>query len=90
MLKDKTSVPIARELKLRGVRFAIYTGLPPKAKGPPEVRDAPWLEKPVSRETLAMTLAALMTPPPDSGQPTSSLSRGPCAPASWKNKGERP
>jgi DNA-binding response OmpR family regulator len=73
MLKDETSLPIARALKLRGVPFAIYSGLPPKTECPPELRDAPWLEKPVSRETLARTLAALMTPLRRGSQPTSSL-----------------
>ncbi len=40
--------------------FAVYSGLPPKAECPPELRDAPWLEKPVSRETLARTFAMLV------------------------------
>jgi DNA-binding response OmpR family regulator len=60
MLKDETSLRIAHELKNRGVPFAVYSGLPPKAERPPELRDAPWLEKPVSRETLARALAQLI------------------------------
>jgi DNA-binding response OmpR family regulator len=59
MLKDGTSLQIARELKSRGVPFAIYSGLPPKADCPPELQDVPWLEKPVSREILVRTLDQL-------------------------------
>jgi len=60
MIKDGTCLQIARELKKRGVPFAVYSGLPPKAECPLELRGAPWLEKPVSRETLACTLNQLM------------------------------
>jgi DNA-binding response OmpR family regulator len=60
MIKDGTCLQIAHELKNRGVPFAVYSGLPPKAECPPELREAPWLEKPVSRETLATTLARLI------------------------------
>lgn len=61
MIKDGTCVQIARELKRRGVPFAIYSGLPLKADCPPELRGAPWMEKPASREMLAQTLAELMS-----------------------------
>jgi DNA-binding NtrC family response regulator len=60
MIKDGTSIEIARALKMRGIPFAIYSGLPPKKGGPPELQDVPWLEKPVSRETLAATLTGLI------------------------------
>lgn len=60
MIKDGTSLQIASELKGRDVPFAVYSGLPRKAECPPEMRDAPWLEKPVSREMLARTLAGLI------------------------------
>lgn len=60
MIKDGTSLEIARTLKMRGIPFVIYSGLPPKADGPPELQDVPWLEKPVSRETLAATLSELV------------------------------
>ncbi|MCB8822494.1 response regulator [Microvirga rosea] len=59
MIKDGTSLQIARELKNRGIPFTVYSGLPPKAEGPPELRGAPWLEKPVSREILASTLRSI-------------------------------
>lgn len=63
MIKDGTSIEIARALKDRGIPFAIYSGLPPKADCPPELQDVPWLEKPVSRETLATTLEQLIAQP---------------------------
>ncbi len=59
MIKDGTSLEIARELKNRGVPFAIYSGLPPKEDCPLELRNAPWLEKPVSREALVGVLEKL-------------------------------
>lgn len=61
VMKDGSSVAIARELKRRGVRFAIYSGLQ-AAPDAPEFRDAPWLEKPVSRETLIATMRELAAP----------------------------
>jgi len=71
MIKDGTSLQIAHELKSRGVPFAVYSGLPPKAECPPELRGAPWLEKPVSRDTLVMTLARLIHGDVESTQPAS-------------------
>ncbi len=62
MLKDGTSLEIAHVLRSRGVPFAIYSGLPPKENRPVEWQDVPWLEKPVSRETLANTLRSLTSP----------------------------
>jgi CheY-like chemotaxis protein len=62
MIKDGTSLEVARALKSLGVPFAIYSGLPPKADCPPELRDVPWLEKPVSRETLLSVLGRLAVP----------------------------
>jgi len=60
MIQDGTSVEIARTLKTRGIPFAIYTGLPPKGDSPPELQNVPWLEKPVSRETLTAALSDLL------------------------------
>ncbi len=59
LLPDGSSVELARELKRRGVPFAIYSGLKPEA-GAPEFEDVPWLEKPVSRRALADTLSQLL------------------------------
>jgi len=66
MIRDGTSIEIARTLKSRGIPFAIYTGLPPKADRPPELRNVPWLEKPISREALTAALEELMERPPES------------------------
>ncbi len=63
MIKDGTSVEIARALRSRGVPFAIYSGLPPSAQGPSELQNVPWLEKPVSRETLMAVLEQLVMQP---------------------------
>jgi len=62
MLTDGTSLSIARELKSRGVPFAVYSGLPPKEDRPPELQDVPWLEKPARRETLVTILEELAEP----------------------------
>ena len=62
MIRDGTSLEVARALKSRGVPFAIYSGLPPKADCPTELQDGPWLEKPVSRETLIGVLGRLAGP----------------------------
>jgi len=59
MLKDGTSLQVARELKNRGVPFAVYSGLPQRNDCPPELQDVPWLEKPARRETLAAILERL-------------------------------
>ncbi|WP_230533406.1 response regulator [Microvirga roseola] len=59
MLNDGACLQIASALKSRGVPFVIYSGLPPSAERPPELRDVPWLEKPVHRETLAKVLEEL-------------------------------
>jgi DNA-binding response OmpR family regulator len=69
MIKDGTSVEIARVLKSRGIPFVIYSGLPPNPHAPSELQDVPWLEKPISRETLTNVLEELVTPPPHPGVP---------------------
>ncbi|SCY48036.1 response regulator [Microvirga guangxiensis] len=62
MLKDGTSLEIARTLKNRGIPFVVYSGLPQSADRGDELQDVPWLEKPVSRETLADTLRNTVYP----------------------------
>lgn len=62
MIKDGTSLEVARALKSRSIPFAIYSGLPPRADCPPELRDVPWLEKPASREMIAAMLGEIATP----------------------------
>jgi CheY-like chemotaxis protein len=58
LLKDGPCTPIVRELRRRGVPFAIYSGVKPAAV-PPELADVPWLEKPVAREALIEALGSL-------------------------------
>jgi DNA-binding response OmpR family regulator len=58
LLKDGPCTPIVRELRRRGVPFAIYSGVKPAAL-PPELAEVPWLEKPVARDALIKALGAL-------------------------------
>jgi DNA-binding response OmpR family regulator len=62
MIKDGTSVAVARVLKTLGVPFAVYSDLPPQTECPIELQDVPWLEKPVSRETLLDVIGQLTVP----------------------------
>jgi DNA-binding response OmpR family regulator len=59
MLDDGSSVKVASCLKERGVPFAVYSGLKPERESPPEFRNVPWLEKPMSRAALARVLSDL-------------------------------
>lgn len=56
MIKDGTSIEIARALKSRDIPFAIYSGLSARTDCPPELQGVPWLEKPASREVLRAML----------------------------------
>jgi DNA-binding response OmpR family regulator len=58
LLKDGPCTPLVRELRRRGVPFAIYSGVRPAAV-PPELKGVPWLEKPVAREELIKALDGL-------------------------------
>jgi DNA-binding response OmpR family regulator len=59
LLKDGPCLPVARELRRRKVPFAIYSGLKPPLPAASEFQDVPWLQKPVSREQLRITLQRL-------------------------------
>jgi DNA-binding response OmpR family regulator len=59
MLKDTTSVAVARLLKDRGIPFAVYSGLEPGTDSPPEFQGVPWLQKPIGRDALRHTLQQL-------------------------------
>jgi DNA-binding response OmpR family regulator len=59
LLKDGPCLPVARELRKRGVLFAIYSGLKAPSPMAPEFADVPWLEKPVARNLLSETLVKL-------------------------------
>jgi DNA-binding response OmpR family regulator len=69
MIKDGTSVAVARMLKRMGVPFVVYSGLPAKTECPVELQNVPWLEKPVSRETLVGVLGGLTVPADGSAAP---------------------
>jgi DNA-binding response OmpR family regulator len=58
LLKDGPCTPLVRELRRRGVPFAIYSGVKPPVV-PPELAGVPWLEKPVAREELIRALGGL-------------------------------
>jgi len=73
MIKDGTSLEIARALRSRGVPFTVYSGLPRNANCPPELQNVPWLEKPVSRETLLGVLDELR----DAGDDRGGMHPGP-------------
>ncbi len=60
LLIDGPCLEIATVLRDRGVPFAIYSGVHRPGDLPPELADAPWLDKPVTREELAAVLAALL------------------------------
>lgn len=62
MLADGHCFTLARELKHHGVPFVIYSALPPGENVPAELRDVPWLEKPVRREVVVKTLEDLLSP----------------------------
>src|SRR3954470_12415030 len=49
VLGDGPCTEVASALRDRGVPFAVYSGVRPPRERPPELVDAPWLEKPVSR-----------------------------------------
>jgi CheY-like chemotaxis protein len=58
LLRDGPCTPLVRELRRRGVPFAIYSGVKPHAL-PPELEGVPWLEKPAAREELIRALDGL-------------------------------
>ena len=66
LLKDGPCTPLVRELRRRGVPFAIYSGMKPAAV-PPELAGVPWLEKPVAREELIRAIEGLK---PNGAAPT--------------------
>jgi DNA-binding response OmpR family regulator len=69
VLKDGPCLTLARELKSRGVPFAVYSGLPAPEELPPELRDVPWLEKPVPREALIRVLREVQSTRQQQSQP---------------------
>jgi DNA-binding response OmpR family regulator len=59
VLKDGACIELASALRQRGVPFLIYSGYSPGSDIPPELRDAPWIEKPCAREDMLATLRLL-------------------------------
>jgi DNA-binding NtrC family response regulator len=55
LLKDGPCTSVVRALHKRDIPFAIYSGLKPQSL-PPELAQARWMEKPVSREALTSAL----------------------------------
>jgi DNA-binding NtrC family response regulator len=60
-LKDGPCTELARMLRQRDVPVLIYSGLPPGPAVPPELRDLPWIEKPVERDELIQALMQLLS-----------------------------
>lgn len=59
-LKDETCLPLARELRRRGIPFVIYTDLP-RPVDVPELEGVPWLAMPLMRDDLAALASRLST-----------------------------
>ncbi len=60
MLKDGFCTEVVRTLRQRGVPVVIYSGYPQTADMPEDLRDVPWIEKPVARATLLDVLVSLV------------------------------
>ena len=58
-LKDGSSDDIARELAQRGVPFVVQSGHHRQPQASPELRRAPWLEKPTPQADLLQMLGSL-------------------------------
>jgi len=59
-LRAGTCIELARELRRRGIPFAVCSGRLRDTAPPPELAGAPWLEKPVDRAFLLRTLFGLV------------------------------
>ena len=62
-LKDGSCVPLARELRLRGVPFMIFSASLLGRQMPPELIGVPWISKPASIDTILDGLDGLTTTP---------------------------
>lgn len=58
-LRDGDCTEVAAELKRRGVPFVFYSGRNRERGLPPELQDAPWIEKPCDRPALIAALSAI-------------------------------
>ena len=59
-LKDGPCTALARTLVQRGVPVVIYSGVLHHGETPPDLRDLPWIEKPVEGEDLLRALVRLV------------------------------
>ncbi len=58
-LRESSCLAAARELRKHGIPFLVYSGWAPLAPVPEELREARWLEKPVSFDALIGGLETL-------------------------------
>ena len=59
-LGQGTSIPVAQELRRKGIPFVFATGYGDKAVIPPELKDAPMVRKPFDGESLVAALASVL------------------------------
>jgi DNA-binding response OmpR family regulator len=52
VLSDGTCLDLARELRLRGVPFVVYSGASEFREHAPELQGTPWVEKPAPFEVV--------------------------------------
>jgi len=64
MLQDGPATALASELCRRGIPFIVYSGYPRGPSVPPDLAQAPWLEKPTQRDDLLQALMNLRSPMP--------------------------
>ena len=60
LLEDGSCTAVARALVGRGVPVLILSGLPHDRSIPPDLRDLPWIEKPVAGRDLVGALLRLL------------------------------
>jgi DNA-binding response OmpR family regulator len=63
VLRDGVCVELARSLRRLAVPFLFLSGNHPRFGMPPDLHDAPWIEKPVTYQQLVDALAGLQTRP---------------------------
>ena len=59
VLSDGLCIELARALRVRAVPFLVLSGNHPLYGFPPDLHDAPWMEKPVTYEQLVNGLTLL-------------------------------
>ena len=65
ILTDGSCLELARELRLRGVPFVVYSGYEEDHERAPELRDVPWVRKPaLHASVVSAARGALVSSPP--------------------------